>query len=545
MLGLSPKGSGLSQLLFLVVIVLSYLTKENGIKDTIVVHSWYFFIFKNNFDLIENNEMEEKIMSGLQSDHGKGLQRKLQARHLGMISLGGAIGTGLFLASGNGLHSAGPAGTLIAYAVMGFMVYFIMTSLAEMATFMPVSGSFSTYSTKFVDPAFGFAMGWNYWYNWAITVAAELAAVALFMDYWFDDVNPIVWSAIALAIMFSFNVLSVKGFGEGEYWFAMIKIVVIVVFLGTSILHIIGILGGDNPPAGFANFNIGDGPFNGDFFFMLGVFMVAGFSFQGTELLGITAGEAKDPKRSIPLAIKSVFWRILLFYIVAIFVIALIIPYTDPRLAGGEVITSPFTLVFERIGIAFAASAMNAVLLTSVLSAGNSGLYAATRMLWTLAKEGKAPKFLSKLSTRGIPINALIASSLVGTVAFLTSVVDKSGNVYTWLVAASGMSGFIVWLGIAITHYRFRRAYVAQGRSLSDLPYRSKLFPFGPILAFVLCMVVIIGQFITYDERDFSTLLTIYIGLPLFIVLWLGYKFVKKTKVVPLEECDFTYEEGQ
>jgi lysine-specific permease len=275
---------------------------------------------------------------------------------------------------------------------------------------------------------------------------------------------------------------------------------------------------------------------------ILGIFMAAGFSFQGTELLGVAAGESDDPTKSIPKAVKQVFWRILLFYVLAILVIGLLIPYTNSNLASGEVTVSPFTMVFQKAGIAFAASVMNAIILTAVLSAGNSGMYASTRMLWDLAREGKAPKFLGKLNKNGVPVNALIVTSLVGTVAFLASLFGD-GKVYVWLLNASGMSGFIAWLGIAISHYRFRKAFVAQGKSLNVLPYKALLFPFGPIFAFVLCTIVVLGQNYSAfmgDHIDWNGVLVSYIGLPLFIVTWLVYKFVKKTKVVKLEDCDLS-----
>lgn len=466
------------------------------------------------------------------------LRRGLQARHLTMISLGGAIGTGLFLASGAAIHTAGPGGALAAYAIIGIMVYFLMTSLGEMAAYMPEAGSFSTYATKFVDPAFGFALGWNYWYNWAITIAAELVAGALIIKFWFPDSSSLLWSALFLGIMFGLNYLSVKGFGEAEYWFSLIKVITVILFLITSILMIFGVFTGK--PTGFENFLIADGPFHGGFFTMLGIFMAAGFSFQGTELLGVAAGESEDPARNVPRAVKQVFWRILLFYILAIFVIGMLIPFTADSLASDDVRVSPFTLIFERAGFAFAASAINAVILTAVLSAGNSGMYASTRMLWNLAREGKAPKFLGKVNKRGVPVNALIVTSLVGVLAFFGSLFGD-GAVYTWLLNASGMSGFIAWLGIAISHYRFRKAFIVQGRDLNELPYRAKWFPFGPLFAFVLCTFVILGQNYSAflgEQIDWYSVLVSYIGLPVFIVVWLGYKFTKKTKLIPLDQCD-------
>lgn len=435
---------------------------------------------------------------------------------------------------------------MVAYIAISIMVYFLMTSLGEMAAFMPVSGSFSTYATKFVDPSLGFALGWNYWYNWAITIAVELSAAALIMKYWFPDTPAILWSALFLALMFTLNLLSVKGYGESEYWFALIKVVTVIAFIAIGVLMIFGIMGGE--AVGFQNFTKGDAPFNGGFMALLGVFMIAGFSFQGTELVGVAAGESEDPGRNIPKAIRQIFWRILLFYIFAILIIGLLVPYDNPNLISGDITDiaiSPFTIVFEKAGFAFAASVMNAVILTSVLSAGNSGMYASTRMLWVLAKEGKAPKLFAKVTRSGVPVNALIMTAAIGALAFLSSLFGD-GEVYVWLLNASGMSGFIAWLGIAISHYRFRKAYLAQGRDLRDLPYRAKLFPFGPIFAFIICCIVIIGQ--NYSaflggEIDWNGVLVSYIGLPLFLIVWLVYKYTKKSKLVPLDKVDLSMDE--
>ncbi len=472
----------------------------------------------------------------------QGLKRGLKSRHITMISLGGTIGTGLFLASGASIAQAGPGGALVAYALIGIMVYFLMTSLGEMAAYMPTSGSFSTYATKFVDPAFGFAMGWNYWYNWAITIAAEISAVTLIMKYWFPDSSSILWTILFIVIVLTFNLLSVRAYGESEYWFAMIKVATVIVFIIVSFLMIFGILKGHNP-IGFENFFVGEAPFNGGFLSVFGIFLAAGFSFQGTELLGITAGETDDPKKNIPKAVRSVFWRILLFYILAILAIGLLIPYTDPRLLSEDIAVSPFTLVFDKLGIAFAASVMNAIILTAMLSAGNSGLYASSRMLWQLAVDGKAPKLFAKVSKRGIPVYALLATLAVGCLSFLTSFFGD-GVVYMWLLNASGLSGFIAWIGIAISHYRFRKAYVAQGHDISLLPYKAPLSPFGPLFAFVVCMIVVIGQNYTAfigDSIDWYGVAVSYIGIPLFLALWLGYKIKHKTKVVPLDKCDLEH----
>ncbi|MFU2014224.1 amino acid permease [Peribacillus butanolivorans] len=469
------------------------------------------------------------------------VKRNLKARHMTMIAIGGSIGTGLFLASGTTIQSAGPGGALTAYVCIGIMVYFLMTSLGEMATYMPVSGSFSSYATRFVDPAFGFALGWNYWFNWAVTLAVEIAAAAIIMKFWLPEVPSIIWSALFLGLVFMLNALSIKSYGESEYWFSLVKVVAIIFFIIIGLLTILGVFGGK--VIGFENFTMGEAPFKGGFLSIISIFLIAGFSFQGTELVGIAAGESENPEKNVPNAIRQVFWRILLFYIGAILILGLLIPYTSPSLLGGDVdniSVSPFTLVFERAGFAFAASVMNAVVLTSLLSAGNSGLYASTRMLWSMAKDNQAPKFLAKVNHRGIPMNALILTAIIGGLAFLTSVFGD--HVFTWLLNASGLTGFIAWIGIAVSHYRFRRAYVAQGGDINELKYKAKWFPFGPILSFILCMVVIAGQ--NYEaflsgSIDWYGVAVSYIGLPIFLAIWLGYKVFHKTKVISLKDCQF------
>lgn len=480
----------------------------------------------------------ENAMENIVAPEGK-LHRTLSTRMLNMIAIGGSIGTGIFLASGNAISLAGPGGTMAAFIITGIMVYFLMTSLAEMAAYMPSTGSFYLYATKFVDPALGYALGWNYWYNWAITIASEIAAASLVMHYWFPDSSSFLWCASFLAIVTGLNAFSARGFGTAEYWFSFIKVSVIVIFIVAGI----AILGGATQyhAGGFKNWMIGDGPFHGGYINILSAFMIAGFAFQGTELIGIAAGETANPRESIPKAVRQVFWRILLFFVLSILIITLLIPYNDPMLAGSDVEVSPFTLVFKQYGIPFAASVVNAVILIAILSAGNSGMYASTRMLWYLAENNHVPRIFAYVNKRGVPVNALIATTLVAMLAFLSSFFGN-GKVYFWLISASSLSGFIAWLGIAISHYRFRRAYVAQGHSLSDLPYVAKGFPYTPLIAFTLCSIVILGQnykAFLESQVDWYGVLVTYIGLPLFVALWLGYKIIKKTKLVELKDCDF------
>ncbi|MCX8742655.1 amino acid permease [Lactobacillus sp. B3795] len=466
------------------------------------------------------------------------VKRGLKTRHVSMIALGGSIGTGLFVASGSVISQAGPGGALVAYLLMGLMVYFLMTSLGEMATNTPISGSFAAYAGKYVDPALGFAMGWNYWFNWAITVAVDISTAALVMKFWLPHMPGWIFSAITLALILCVNALSVKSFGETEFWMSLIKVITIFIFLAVGVLTIFGIMGGHY--IGLSNFTYKQAPFVGGLPMILAVFVVAGFSFQGTELVGITAGESDNPRQAVPRAIKDVFWRIILFYILAIFVIGAIIPYTSPDLLGSsatDVAISPFTIVFKRAGLAAAASVMNAVILTSVISSANSGMYASTRMLYSMAHQGFAPKSMGKTNRRGIPIGALAVTTVIALLTFITSI--EGPQIYLWLVAASGLTGFIAWVGIALSHYRFRRAFIKQGHSLDELKYHATWFPIGPIITLILCILVICGQNVTsFANWDWEQIGITYISVPLVLILYIGYKIKHKTHLIPLDKVD-------
>lgn len=470
------------------------------------------------------------------------LQRQFSARVLVMITLGGSIGTGIFLASGSALALAGPGGTLLAYSTMAIMVYFLMAGLGEMASYMPTTGSFYVYASEFCDPSLGYALGWNYWYSYAIYIASEISAAALIMRYWFPDSSPFIWCSIFSFLIIGFNAISTKTFGEVEYWLSFIKITVVVLFIVTGFLLVTGVAG--QQTGGFHNWYIGDGPFHGGWSGIIGAFVVAGFSFQGTELIGIAAGESSNPRKNIPRAIKMVFWRILIFYILSIFIISLLLPYNAPQLATEDVVTSPFTLVLKQYHESFAASIVNAVILIAIISTANTGMYISSRMMWFLAKEGHMPRVFSTVNRRGVPIHALALTSSITILAFLSSVFGN-GTVYFWLLNATSLSGFIAWMGIAISHYRFRKAYISQGRDLSKLPYVAKGYPFGSICAFILCTIVIGGQnysALIANPIDWYGLLISYICIPLFLCIWLGHKWINKTKAISLMDCKFTSE---
>jgi len=489
------------------------------------------------------------------------LVRGMKTRHLGMIAIGGAIGTGLWFASGRVISTIGPGGALLVFVAMGFLVYFLMTSLGEMATKVPLSGSFATYANKFIDPAAGFAIGWNYYLSWAVTVTFEIIVGVTALQYWFPpDVLP-SWipSVVFFFLLFGLNFASAKVFGESEYWFSSLKVITVIIFLFIGLLLIIGVIGPGSPGGANwvyegvdANGDVAKAPFITGPGPIFGMFLIAAFSFQGTELIGLSAGEAENPEKTIPKAINSVFWRILLFYVLAMIVVGTLIPFDNAHIMAsndvsstdvGAVAYSPFTLVFAEAGFGWAAHFMNFVFLTSVLSCGNSGLFCATRMLYGMGNEGKAPKIFSQTNKRGVPVVALLVTAAIAGLGFFTYLLPV--DPFDILLNASGMMGMFGWLAIAITHWRFRAAYTHQGYRIEDLKYKAKFYPVGPVVGTILCiMVVIASEFWVFTQKPFvfADMAMFYWPLPVIIILYFGYKIVMKTKIIPLDQVKFTVE---
>ncbi|MCF6776960.1 amino acid permease [Thiotrichales bacterium 19X7-9] len=459
------------------------------------------------------------------------LKRRLRTRHLNMIALGGSIGTGIFLASGYALHVAGPGGAILAYALIAVMVYFLVTSLGEMATHRPTSGSFCEYSSLYVDPSFGMAMSYNYWFNWAITIAAEISAAVIIMKFWFPESSTLLLSAIFFFLVFFVNLFSVRVYGETEYWMSFIKVAVIVLFIVLCCFLVF-----KHHDLGVGNFTIADGPFHNGFAGFVAVFLVAGFSFQGSELIGISAGETKNPQKSIPKAVRTVFWRLFLFYVLSTLFISLLIPFNDPALAQQDSIeSSPFTLVFQQyFGLGFATNFLNLVILVALISAANASMYASTRTLWHMGNSGQVPKLFSKTTFYGLPIYALLATALVGSSIFLASFIGN-GRFFAVIINVSSLCGFIAWFGIALSHYCFRKKIIKG--DTSQLVYKAKWFPYAPLISMVFIGLIIIGQ--SYDVSETLTIggfLKQYGALVGFIIIILAHKlytyFNKNNKVL-------------
>ncbi|KAI8321631.1 lysine-specific permease [Martensiomyces pterosporus] len=457
-----------------------------------------------------------------------------------MIALGGTIGTGLFISAGTSLATAGPGGALVSYLLMGVIVFFLMSSLGEVATFTPIAGSFNEYASRYGDPAIGFALGWNYWFNYVCVTASELVASGIVMQNYLPHINGVLWSLIAAVILLALNLFSVRGYAEAEFWFAAIKVVTVVVFIIIGIVVAAGGLG--HKTYGFENWRIEGAPFYDGVPGVLATLVLTGYAFQGTEVIGITAGEAEDPVKTVPKAVRQVFWRIMIFYVSCIFLIGLIIPFNDPSLVGAStenIGQSPFTMVFKMAGLGPAADIMNAVILTTVLSAGNSCVYIATRTLWNLAMHGQAPAVFRKVTRRGIPIWCLALSLGVATGIFLLSLIGNQ-VVYTWILSLAGVTGFAAWAGISFSHLRFRKAYVRQGYDVRDLPYKALWYPFGPAFCLAIILVIILGQGWPSFAGGFhaQTFVSSYVSVPIILALYVAWKYAKKTKWVRPEQAD-------
>ncbi|QHZ48787.1 S-methylmethionine permease [Bacillus sp. NSP9.1] len=456
------------------------------------------------------------------SNH-QNFQRKMQSRHLVMLSLGGVIGTGLFLSSGYTISQAGPAGTILAYLVGALIVYLVMLCLGELSVAMPITGSFHMYAAKFIGPGTGFTVAWLYWLTWAVALGSEFTAAGLLMQRWFPHTSVWMWSAVFAALIFLLNAFSVKFFAESEFWFSSIKVLAILLFIilgGSAIFGVIPLQNGDSAPL-LSNFSGEGGLFpNG----MLPIFMAmlsVNFAFSGTELIGIAAGESADPEKNIPKAIKTTIWRLVLFFIGTIFVLSCLIPIKE---AG--VVKSPFVVVFDRIGVPFAADIMNFVILTALLSAANSGLYACSRMLWSLSKENTLHPAFRKLTSKGIPFNALIFSMIGGILSLLSSVFAPD-SVYIVLVSISGFAVVVVWMSIAASQYMFRRRFLSEGNNADALKYRTPLYPAVPIAAFLLCLASCIGIAFDPNQR-----IALFCGVPFMAACYLIY-YVKNGKKHP------------
>jgi amino acid transporter, AAT family len=421
----------------------------------------------------------------LQTEH-TGLKRHLKVRHIRLMALGSTIGVGLFLGSASAIQIAGPS-ILLGYLLAGIVAFIVLRTLGEMAVHEPVAGSFAAYANTYVGPLAGYMVGWGYWTYWIVVGIAEVTAVGIYMGIWFPDTPQWIWALSSILMMGLINLIAVKVFGEFEFWFALIKVVAIVamIALGGSVIFF-GFTNDWNP-VGFANLWQHGGFFpNGISGMLLSLQMVL-FAYVGIEMIGLSAGEAENPRKTIPMAIDSLAWRILIFYMGAILVILAIFPWNEVGQQG-----SPFVVMFERIGLREAAGIINFVVITAALSSCNAGIFSGGRLLYALSVNGYAPTPFAKLSKYGVPHRAVMATVAVCMTGVVLNyfVPDKA---FQYIMAAVTFVGLMVWIAILFTQIQFRRSLTKA--QVAELAYRAPWWPYSSwfALAFIALVVVLMG----------------------------------------------------
>lgn len=494
--------------------------------------------YKNESFLTRNGL---SLSSFKKREYGHGiveLDRRMKPRHLHMIAIGGSIGAGFFVGSGGALSKGGPGSLFIDFLLMGVMIFNVVFALGELAVMYPVSGGFYTYSVRFIDPSWGFAMGWNYVFQWVAVLPLELTVCGITIQYWDQNTSVAVWITIFLVAIVVINVFGALGYAEEEFIASAFKLCAIVIFM---IVALVLVLGG-GPSDGRYNEYWGarywygtPGAFKNGFKGFCSVFVTAAFSFSGAELVGLAAAESNNPAKSLPGAIKQIFWRITLFYILGLFFVGLLINADDPRLlstsAYADAKASPFVLVGKYAGLKGFDDFMNVAILVSVLSIGVSAVYGGSRTLTALAQQGYAPKLFTYIDRGGRPLPSVIFCLAFGLLAYVN--LDAKGpEVFNWLLALSGLAALFTWGSICLAHIRFRKAWAYHGHSLDEIPFLAVGGVWGSYLGLFLIAIVLAAQFYTAvaappgqsgvgTAQDFFEQ---YLALPVVLFFWaVGY----------------------
>src|SRR5215218_2014975 len=432
------------------------------------------------------------------------LQPGLKRRHMTMISIGGIIGAGLFVGTGPILNQAGPA-TVLTYLLTGCLLILIMQMLGEMAVAQPSVGSFSDYGRMALGNWAGFSIGWLYWYFWAIVVGFEATVAASILGQYVPNIPPSLIALVLVLLLTATNLYSVGSYGEFEFWFAGIKVAAIVIFIVLAIVFLLGLFGGS---PGFSNLYAKGGFFpHGPLAMFSGVATVI-FAFVGAEIVTIAAAESNEPEEGVARATNAVIYRVLLFYVVSVFFVACIVPWNTPFTE--DVIKSPFTLAFERIGIPGSGTLMNLVVLTAVLSVLNSSLYTTSRMLFALTRHNDAPQFFLNTTARGVPIWAILAGTSVGYVSVVIYYFAPA-SVFTWLINASGAVAIFVYLLIAITELVMRRRI--ERESPERLRIRMWFYPWLTYLSIGTMVAVLVAMYFIESQRPLLIASLISLGV--------------------------------
>lgn len=497
------------------------------------------------------NMTEEEIQAYLSSKAP--LKRTLNSFQISLIAIGGSIGSGLFIGSGGSYATGGPGGVLIGYSVMSIMIFCTMQCVGELATRFPVTGAFAQYSTRFLNKSWGFAMAWNYMMQWLVVFPLELIAAAMTLSYWDSDnngatrVSKCAWVALFYAVCVALNLFGAKGYGWGEAVLSIIKVAAVVGFVIFGIVvdcgggpkhHYIGARYWDNPGS-FA-----DG--------VKGVFSVlvnAAFAFAGTELAGLAAAETANPAKSLPRAVKQTFWRIVIFYLVSLTIVGCLVPYDTPNLgSGSDGRYSPFVIAIKNAGVSGLPSVFNVVICLSVISVGNSSIYAASRTIAAMAAQGFAPRWCNYIDRQGRPLVGIAIVSVFGLLCFLVATPDYD-IVFDWMLAISGLSSIFTWGSICLCQIRFRMGMKKQGRSLDELVFKAVGGVWTALIGFLInCMVLGLQFWIalfpiggTPNANDFFQA---YLSVPVVIVFVIFAKFYYKDKNWFIRSADMDLDSG-
>lgn len=435
-------------------------------------------------------------------------KRAMKSRHIMLLSFGGVIGTGLFLSSGYTLQQAGPLGTVLSYVVGAILVYLVMLCLGQLAIKHPVTGGFHVYAAKYLHPSIGYVVAWFYWLCWTVALGSEFTAVGLLMQKWFPDIPVAIFSAVSIIFILIFNIISTRFYAEVEFYFSLVKVLTIIGFIVLGILVIVGLIhydgykGTDTIVNRFTNpvFPHGIGSV---FLTMLAV----NYAFSGTELIGIAAGETEEPEKVIPKAIKATLWRLIVFFIGTMVIISVLIPSYQ-----GKSLKSPFVVILQSIGVPYAGDIMNLVIITALLSAANSGLYAASRMIWSLSNEGTMPKWFGKLNKYHMPIRATMFSMIGGLLSLLSSIY-AADTLYVVLVSLAGFAVVVVWMSICASYFQAKRIDAQLNIHIAI-----------PIAGFILCLISCIGMLFDTNQAP-----ALYFGVP-FAIIAVVFYFVKYHK---------------
>ncbi|KAK1712658.1 amino acid permease [Colletotrichum lupini] len=477
------------------------------------------------------------------------LDRSMKPRHLQMIAIGGSIGAGFFVGSGSALTKGGPGSVLICFLIAGVMIFNVVYALGELAVLYPVSGGFYTYSIRFLDPSWGFAMGWNYVFQWVIVLPLELTVCSFTIQYWNKDISVAVWITVFWFFIIFVNVFGTLGFAEEEFVSSAFKLFATVIFMVVALVLICG--GG--PEGGKYDEYWGDrlwsdpGAFQNGFRGFCSVFVTAAFAFSGTELVGLAAAESANPAKSLPGAIKQVFWRITLFYVLGLTFVGLLVSSTDERLlnsanpyADG---VSPFVLAPLDAHLYGYDSFMNVVILVSVVSIGVSCVYGGSRTLTALAQQGYAPKIFTYIDRSGRPLPSVALNLAFGGLAYVR-MASSGGVVFDWLLSLSGLAALFTWGSICAAHIRFRSAWKAQGHTLDELPFQAIGGVAGSWLGLFLIAISLIAQLfvaICPPSGGFATaedFFKAYLALPVVLFFWACGYLWKRKGFLKLSEID-------